>query len=107
MATTKGSRRSITRPYELSAALRRLRQEQALTQAQLASRSGTSRQWVNAAENNRLPHGVALVCRLVYELGYQIELVPAPEPEVDLDAHLAAVAGPTATVYDNALGDPQ
>ena len=100
-------RRNITRPYELAAALRGIRREQNLTQAQLASRSGTSRQWVSAAENNKLPFGVELVCRLVYALGYQIDLVPAAEPAADLEAHLAAMTGAAADVYDTASGELQ
>ena len=76
--------------------LRAIRRVQNLTQAQLAGLSGTSRQWISEAENNKLPLGVALVCRLVYELGYQIALVPASEQAPDLEAHLAGMVAEPA-----------
>ena len=89
------TRRHIQRPYELAAALRAARREQGLTQANLAALADTSRQWVCDAENNKLPFGVTLVCRIIHELGYQIELVPTPpDPGIDLDAHLAALPAP-------------
>ena len=99
-ASTNQPRHNISRPYELAAALRAIRREQNLTQAQLAGRSGTSRQWISEAENNKLPFGVALVCRLVYELGYQIALVPASEQAPDLEAHLAGMVGEPADVFE-------
>ena len=86
------SRRSnISRPYELAAALRAMRRQQGLTQAALAERAGISRQWVCDAENNKLPGGVTMLCRLIFELGHTIELVPAPDEGFDLDAHLQEV----------------
>ena len=102
VASSDRPRHSISRPYELAAALRAIRREQNLTQAQLASLSGTSRQWISEAENNKLPFGVALVCRLVYELGYQMELVPAPAPAAGLEAHLAGMVGEPADVFEPA-----
>ncbi len=60
-ASTDQPRHNISRPYELAAALRAIRREQNLTQAQLAGLSGTSRQWISEAENNKLPFGVTLV----------------------------------------------
>lgn len=102
-ASTNQPRHNISRPYELAAALRVIRREQNLTQAQLASLSGTSRQWISEAENNKLPFGVALVCRLVYELGYQIALVPASEQAPDLEAHLAGMVGEPADVFEDAV----
>ncbi len=90
----RSPRRHIQRPYELAAALRSIRREQGLTQAQLAKQSGTSRQWICEAENGKLPVGVTLLCRLVYELGYQIELVPTPEPTIDLEAYLNSLTAP-------------
>ena len=94
MASTKAPRRHIKRPYELATALRDMRRQQGLTQAELAALAGTSRRWVCDAENGKLPLGIRLLCRLVHHLGYQIELVPAPEPDLDLEAHVASLADP-------------
>lgn len=100
-------RRNITRPYELAAALRAIRQERNLTQAQLAARSGTSRQWVSEAENNKLPFGIELVCRVVHALGYQIALVPVSEPSRALEAHLAGMVGEPADVFEDVAAEAQ
>ena len=94
MAGTKTPRRHIKRPYELAAALRDMRRQQGLTQAELAALAGTSRRWVCDAENGKVPLGIKLMCQLIHHLGYQIELVPAPAPTVDLDAHIQALAEP-------------
>ena len=72
-------------------ARRAMRRQQGLTQAALAERAGISRQWVCDAENNKLPGGVTMLCRLIFELGHTIELVPAPDEGFDLDAHLQEV----------------
>ena len=94
-SNTERSRRSnITRPYELAAALRAMRRHQGLTQAGLAERAGISRQWVCDAENNKLPGGIMMLCRLIYELGHTIELVPTPDQDFDFDAHLQEVTAP-------------
>ena len=94
MSDTRSRRRQIQRPYELGAALRDMRREQGLSQAELAARAGTSRRWVCDTENGRVPLGIKLMCQLIYQLGYQIELVPAPAPRIDLDAHIRALAEP-------------
>ena len=86
--------RHIRRPYELGAALREIRREQGLSQAELAERAGTSRRWVCDAENGKVPRGIKLMCQLIYQLGYQIELVAAPTPRIDLDTHLRALTEP-------------
>ena len=94
MSDTSTRRSHIQRPYELGAALRDIRRQQGLSQAELAARAGTSRRWVCDTENGKMPLGIKLMCQLIYQLGYQIELVPAPTPEVDLDAHIRALAEP-------------
>ena len=88
MSEIKTKRRHIRRYYELGAALRDIRRQQGLTQAELAERAGTSRRWVCDTENGKVPLGIKLLCQLIYQLGYQIELVPATEPKIDLDAHI-------------------
>ena len=90
MSDTRIRRGHIQRPYELAAALRDMRRQQGLSQAELAARAGTSRRWVCDTENGKMPLGIKLLCRLIYQLGYQIELVPAPAPKIDLDAHVRA-----------------
>lgn len=94
MDDTRTPRRHIQRPYELGAALRDLRRQQGLTQAELAARAGTSRRWVCDTENGRVPLGIKLMFRLIHHLGYQIDLVPAPEPKIDFDAHIQSLTGP-------------
>ena len=92
MSDTRTRRSHIQRPYELAAALRDMRRQQGLSQAELAARAGTSRRWVCDTENGKMPLGIKLLCRLIHQLGYQIELVPAPAPKIDLDAHVRALA---------------
>ena len=94
MSDTRTRRRHIQRPYELGAALRDMRLQQGLSQAELAARAGTSRRWVCDTENGKVPLGIKLMCQLIHHLGYQIELVPAPAPPVDLDAHIQALTEP-------------
>ena len=86
---------SIKRPHELGAALRAVRRQQGLSQADLAARAGTSRRWVCDTENGKVPLGIKLLCQLVHHLGYEIELVPAPPPpDVDLEDHIQALTAP-------------
>ena len=94
MNDTKTRRRHIQRAYELGAALKDMRRQQGLTQAELAERAGTSRRWVCDTENGKVPMGIKLLLRLIYQLGYQIELVPAPAPKIDLDTHIRALTEP-------------
>lgn len=87
-------RHHIKRPYELGAALRDLRRQQGLTQADLAERAGTSRRWVCDTENGKVPLGIRLLCQVIHHLGYEITLVPSPTPRIDLDAHIQALTEP-------------
>lgn len=88
MNETRTRRHHIKRPYELGAALRDMRRQQGLSQADLAARAGTSRRWVCDTENGKVPLGIKLLCQLVHHLGYEIEFVPSPAPRIDLDAHI-------------------
>ncbi len=81
--------RGIRRPLELGAAIRTLRREQGLTQADLAQRSGVGRRFVSEVENGKFTAEIGRVCSLLAVLGYDFELVPQPPPRFDLKAHLA------------------
>ncbi len=94
MSETRTRRHRIKRPYELGAALRDMRRQQGLSQADLAAQAGTSRRWVCDTENGKVPLGIKLLCQLIHHLGYEIELVPSPAPSIDLDAHIQALTEP-------------
>ncbi len=87
-------RHHIKRPYELGAALRDMRRQQGLNQADLASLAGTSRRWICDTENGKVPLGIKLLCQVVHQLGYKIEFVPSVPPRIDLDAHIQILTEP-------------
>lgn len=59
--------------------LRSLRQEQDLSQAELASRLGVSRQTVNAVENDRHDPSLRLAFRISRLFGQPIEEIFVPD----------------------------
>ncbi|MDR0990402.1 MAG: helix-turn-helix domain-containing protein [Propionibacteriaceae bacterium] len=66
----------VRRPIELGATLRRLREDQGLTQEQLAQAMGVSRRWVGTLEAGRNP-GVqfSLVTAAARALGAELHIV--------------------------------
>ena len=60
--------------------IRLLRQERGLSQEALARRCGVSRQTINAIENNKYDHTLALAFRLAGELGTTVDRLFSPGP---------------------------
>lgn len=87
--------RTIRSIRDLAAAVRGRRKDLGLNQAQLAERAGVSRKWVSEFEVGKPAAEFALVLRVLDELGFALQLAPAPdgsesarEQTVDLDALL-------------------
>jgi HTH-type transcriptional regulator/antitoxin HipB len=84
----------VERPEDVGVAARERRKELGWTQQEVASRAGTSRQWVNAFEAGKSRAELGLVLRVLGVLGLMIDLsVSSPRSgmgPVDLDAVLAA-----------------
>lgn len=84
---------AITSTRSFAAALRGRRAQLGLSQAELATRAGISRQWISEFEGGKSTAELGLVLRLVEALGLHLEVVGPGErldlrPHVDLDAHL-------------------
>jgi y4mF family transcriptional regulator len=76
--------------HDLAAAVRGRRQELGLSQAQLATRAGVSRAWVNAFEAGKPAAELRLVLAVVDALGLELVLGPREngprgDATVDLD----------------------
>lgn len=77
----------VRTPRALGAAVRDARLERGWTQAELAERVGTSRQWIVALERGKATAEVGMVLRAIAALGAALDLMPAPSAEgvIDLD----------------------
>jgi HTH-type transcriptional regulator/antitoxin HipB len=78
---------------DVAATARGRRQEMGLSQADLATRAGVSREWINAFETGKPTVDFSLVLRLLNALGLRLDLLPAGAPDhstgnVDLDSLL-------------------
>jgi y4mF family transcriptional regulator len=80
--------------HDLASAARGRRIELGLTQAELASRSGVSRDWVNSFERGKRTVDISLVFRLFDALGIEMEatdasaIADAPDGPPNLDVLL-------------------
>jgi transcriptional regulator with XRE-family HTH domain len=87
-------RTQVKTMHDLSAVARGRRIELGLTQAELASRSGVSRDWLNSFERGKRTVEISLVFRLFDALGIAVEamdastVVDAPGGPPNLDAFL-------------------
>ncbi len=81
-------------PKRLGAALRAMRRDQGLTQAEVADLAGVSRKWVSEVEQGKPSAEMGRVLQVAHALGFEITCVRAPEPELDLSAYVAGFALP-------------
>lgn len=63
-------------PRDLAMRLKEARQEQGLSQAQLANRIGVSRRWVSQLESGKKTLEVGLVLRAITALGLECDVRP-------------------------------
>jgi y4mF family transcriptional regulator len=68
-------------PADLGAAVRAARRTRGWTQATLAERAGTSRQWVNAFEQGRERAELGMALRVVQAVGLSLGTASAPPPD--------------------------
>ncbi|NMO55051.1 helix-turn-helix transcriptional regulator [Actinoplanes sp. TBRC 11911] len=80
---------------DLGLYVRSRRREVGLNQSEAARRAGVSRRWLSDFESGKPTAEVGLVIQLISALGLSFEVGVAPEPEIDLDAYLRAVGGPS------------
>ena len=77
---------------DLAASVRGRRHDLGLSQAELASQAGVSREWINGFEAGKATVEFGLVIRLLDSLGFGLDLVErgasADAAAVDLDALL-------------------
>lgn len=81
-------------PKRLGAALRAMRDDQGLTQAEAADLAGVSRKWVSEVEQGKPTAEMGKVLQVVHALGFEIMCVRAPKPDFDLSAYVASFALP-------------
>jgi HTH-type transcriptional regulator / antitoxin HipB len=77
---------------DVAAAVRGRRQDLGLSQAELARRVGVSRKWIYEFEGGKPKAEIALVLRVLDQLGLTLDIDDSPTPPslnaVDLDAVL-------------------
>jgi HTH-type transcriptional regulator/antitoxin HipB len=91
--------RDLASIHDLVAAVRGRRRQLGLSQAELASRAGVSRQWLVAFEAGKPTVELSLVLRLLDALGLRLALDERAEDAasttgIDLDALLDDLRGP-------------
>jgi transcriptional regulator with XRE-family HTH domain len=74
-------------------AIREARRRSALTQAELAARSGTSQATVSAYEAGRKQPSAATLARILAAAGQRLALRPAESPVVQVSEHELAERG--------------
>ena len=94
-ARTLGVARAPSGAHQMGAALRWMRRQRRMTQQQAAKAAGVSRGWVSSVERGKPGADIRRVLQLVEALGYEMRLMPKPEPAFDLEAHLSAFRKPS------------
>jgi HTH-type transcriptional regulator/antitoxin HipB len=79
--------RPVRTPRELGLVIRQAREDRAWTQAELADRSGVSRQWLSELEGGKRTVELGRALSVVDALGLAVTIAPAPTGggHVDLD----------------------
>lgn len=86
------SRVPLVRPLEIGRAIRAIRTERDMTQAQLAAAARVSRKWLSETENGKASAELGLVLAVLQELGCGVEITPRPQPRFDLTSHIESFA---------------
>lgn len=89
---SSGPRVSLVRPLEVGRAIRAIRNERGMTQAQLASAAQVSRKWLSETENGKASAELGLVLAVLNELDCGVEIVHRPKPGFDLTSHIESFA---------------
>jgi HTH-type transcriptional regulator / antitoxin HipB len=77
---------------DIAASIRGRRQELGLSQSALAERSGVSRKWVSELESGKPSAEIALVMRILRELGFSIDLsLDDRKPDIEVSSSLASI----------------
>lgn len=79
-------------PADFGHFIRAERRRRGITQADLSSRLGVSRKWLSEAENGKPTIELGLAMATLRELGSVFHAAHRPEPEFDIEAHLAALS---------------
>ena len=85
--------RPLRTSRDLGAAIRGVRQDRGLSQAELAARAGVGRPWLSEVESGKRTAEIGRILLVVSALDLTLALLPAPEPgdgrSVDIDGLLA------------------
>jgi transcriptional regulator with XRE-family HTH domain len=78
----------LSNARDLGLYMRGRRRAAGLNQSDAARRAGVSRRWLSDFESGKPTAEIGLVFQLIAALGLLMDVRPAPEPEIDLDAYL-------------------
>jgi transcriptional regulator with XRE-family HTH domain len=67
----------VRSPEDLGRAIGELRRAQGLTQEQMATHAGTSRDWIAQLERGRMSRSFSIMLRLIRRLGGELVVIPA------------------------------
>ncbi len=84
----------VRTPRDLGAAVRDARLRRSWTQAELAARIGTSRQWVITFERGKATVELGTALRAIAALGMVVDLVTAPTDDAAIDLDRLLGDGP-------------
>lgn len=84
----------VNNAIDLGKHVRERRRAAGSTQQELADRAGVSRRWLSGLEAGKPSAEIGLVLRVIAALGLYADILPAPQPEIDLDAYLKTFEGP-------------
>lgn len=83
----------LSNARDLGLYIRGRRHAAGLNQSDVARRAGVSRRWLSDLESGKSTAEIGLVFQLIAALGLLMDVRPAPEPEIDLDAYLDSLGG--------------
>ncbi len=86
------SRVPLVRPLEIGRAIRAIRNERNMSQAELAAAAQVSRKWLSETENGKASAEIGLVLAVLQALGCGFEITPRPQPEFDLTSYIESFA---------------
>lgn len=82
----------LVRPLEVGRAIRAIRNERDMTQAELAAAAHVSRKWLSETENGKSSAEIGLVLAVLHELGCGVAITPRPQHAFDLTRHIESFA---------------
>ncbi len=82
----------LARPLEVGRAIRAIRNERDMTQAELADAAQVSRKWLSETENGKASAELGLVLAVLHALDCGMTIIPRSQPEFDLESYIESFA---------------